>query len=67
MTALRLAYLAFAGGLLGFGAISVGLGLRRHVGPTALPLRLATILTLVVAAAGLVAAVMLEARAANPW
>jgi len=67
VTSLRLAYLAFAIGLMGFGGILTWLGLRRPSRPAGTPLRLVMALALVLAAAGMVAAVVLEARAGRPW
>ena len=67
MDQLRLAYLALALGLMGFGAIWGWLGAR---GPAAaLPLRprLAAVLFLLLAVGGTVVAVILEGRAARPW
>jgi hypothetical protein len=63
---LRLAYLALAAGLMGFGGIWCWLGLRR---PAELPRRprLVALLLLLLAAGGTAAAVILEARAARPW
>jgi hypothetical protein len=64
---LRLAYLALGGGLAVFGAIFVWQGLRRHAGPSTWPVRIALALGLAVAIGGVVAAVLLEARAAYPF
>jgi hypothetical protein len=67
MDQLRLAYLALALGLMGFGAIWAWLGLR-HVGePLPRGPRIAAALLLLVAVGGTVAAVILEGRAARPW
>jgi hypothetical protein len=65
--ALRLAYLALAAGLLTGGAILGWLGLRRPARPAGGPLRGLIGLALLAAAAGAAAAVILEARAAQPW
>jgi hypothetical protein len=64
---LRLAYLALALGLMGFGAIWGWLGARRP--PDSLPRgpRLAALLLLLLAVGGTVLAVILEGRAARPW
>jgi hypothetical protein len=64
---LRLAYLALALGLMGFGAVWGWLGAR---GPAeALPRgpRLVALLFLLLAVGGTMAAVILEDRAARPW
>jgi fatty acid desaturase len=67
MDQLRLAYLALALGLMGFGAIWAWLGLRRAA--TGLPRgpRLLAALFLLLAVGGTVLAVILEGRAARPW
>ena len=52
---------------MGFGGIFITLGIRRHVGPTSRTTRATIALTLLVALGGTAAAVILEARAANPW
>jgi hypothetical protein len=65
MAPLRLAYLALAVGLMGFGAVWCWLGLRRDPPPRA-P-RLVAGLLLLLAVAGAVAAIVLEQRAARPW
>ena len=67
MTTLGAAYLALGGGLTAFGAILLWQGLRRQAGRSSWPLRAAMALALVVAVAGMVAAVILEARAARPF
>jgi hypothetical protein len=67
MSALRLAYLGLAGGLMAYGAILLWQGLRRPSRPAGAPLRLVMALVLLVAAAGTAAAVILEAQAARPW
>lgn len=64
---LRLAYLALALGLMGFGAIWAWQGIRRVRGATPLHSRVAAALFLLLAAGGTVAAVILEGRAARPW
>jgi len=64
---LRVAYLALGGGLGAFGAILVWQGVRHHVGRSSWPLRALMAIALVVATAGMVAAVLLEARAARPF
>jgi fatty acid desaturase len=67
MDQLRLAYLALALGLMGFGAIWAWLGFRREA--TGLPRgpRLVAALFLLLAVGGTVLAVILEGRAARPW
>jgi formate hydrogenlyase subunit 4 len=67
MDQLRLAYLALALGLMGFGAIWGWLGVSRPA--TGLPRgpRLVAALFLLLAAGGTVLAVILEGRAARPW
>ena len=65
--ALRLAYLALALGLTTLGGILIGLGLRRPVRPATTLLRVVLVLAAGLAVAGVVAAVVLEARAARPW
>ncbi len=67
MTTLRLAYLGLALGLMAYGAILIGLGLRRPARPAGRGLRLVMALAVLAAAAGTAAAVILEARAAQPW
>lgn len=67
MTSLRLAYLGLAAGLMVYGALLGWLGLRRPPRPAGTPLRLVMILALLIAVAGTAAAVILEARAAQPW
>ena len=67
MDPLRLAYLALAVGLMGFGAIWGWLGLRRIAGAPTRGGRMAAALFLVLAVGGTVAAVILEGRAARPW
>jgi hypothetical protein len=67
MDPLRLAYLALAVGLMGFGAIWAWLGLRRPGVPLPRGPRLAAVVLLLVAVGGTVAAVILEGRAARPW
>ena len=68
MDQLRLAYLALALGLMGFGAIW---GMARHSGTPVSRCRAARALPrrcfLLVAVGGTVAAVILEGRAARPW
>jgi hypothetical protein len=67
MDQLRLAYLALALGLMGFGAIWGWLGVSRPA--TGLPRgpRLVAALFLLLAVGGTVLAVILEGRAARPW
>jgi hypothetical protein len=67
MDPLRLAYSALALGLMGFGAIWAGLGVRRLGGSPPRSSRLAAVLFLLLAVGGTVAAVILEGRAARPW
>ena len=68
MGQLRLAYLALALGLMGFGAIWAWLGARRSAeAPLPRRPRLAAVLFLLLAVGGTVAAVILEGRAARPW
>ena len=64
---LRLAYLALAVGLMGFGAIWSWLGLRRRARAPTRGSRMAAALFLLLAVGGTVAAVILEGRAARPW
>jgi fatty acid desaturase len=64
---LRLAYLALALGLMGFGAIWGWLGVRRAAGSLSRGSRVAAVLFLVLAVGGTVAAVILQGRAARPW
>jgi hypothetical protein len=66
MDPLRLAYLALALGLMGFGAIWGWLGVRQPV-PLPRGPRLAAALLLLLAVGGTVGAVILEGRAARPW
>ena len=67
MDQLRLAYLALALGLMGFGAIWAGWASAAR--PTGLPRgpRLVAALFLLLAVGGTVLAVILEGRAARPW
>jgi hypothetical protein len=67
VSALRLAYLALAGGLLLYGASLLWLGMRRPFRPAGTPVRLLMALAVLVAVAGTVAAAILEAQAARPW
>jgi hypothetical protein len=67
MDRLRLAYLALALGLMGFGAIWGWLGLRPAGESLPRGSRLAAGLLLLVAVGGTVAAVILEGRAARSW
>jgi hypothetical protein len=67
MDRLRLAYLALALGLMGFGAIWGWLGLRPAGETLPRGSRLAAGLLLLVAVGGTVAAVILEGRAARSW
>jgi len=67
VTGLWIAYLGLAAGLMGYGAILIGLGLRRPPRPAGLGLRAAMALAVLLAAAGTAAAVILEAKAAQPW
>jgi hypothetical protein len=64
---LRLAYLALALGLMGFGALWGWLALRRSMGSPPRGSRMAAALFLLLAVGGTVAAVILEGRAARPW
>jgi hypothetical protein len=66
VTRLWLAYLALAGGLMAYGGLLIALGLRRPPRPAGTPLRLTMALALLVAVAGIAAAVILEARASQP-
>lgn len=65
--ALRLAYAALSLGLMAAGALLIGLGLRRPIRPAGVPLRAVLSVAALIALAGAVAAVILEARAARPW
>ena len=67
MTALRLAYAALAVGLLVYGAILMRLGFRRPARPAGWALRAVMALAVLTAVAGTAAAVILEAKAAQPW
>ncbi|HWC04320.1 MAG TPA: hypothetical protein VHF87_16315 [Methylomirabilota bacterium] len=67
MDQLRLAYLALAVGLMGFGVVWGWLGLWRTAESPPRGPRLAAALLLLVAVGGTVAAVILENRAARPW
>lgn len=67
MAPLTWAYLALAAGLMAHGALLIGLGLRRPARAAGMGLSAVLWLALLVAAAGLVAAVILETRAARPW
>ena len=67
MDRLRLAYLALALGLMGFGAIWGWLGTRRSAQGLPRGPRLAAVLFLLLAVGGAVVAVILEGRAARPW
>jgi hypothetical protein len=64
---LRLAYLALALGLMGFGALWIWQGLSRAGVPAAPGARVVAALFLLLAVGGTVAAVILEGRAARPW
>jgi len=64
---LWLAYLALAGGLMAYGALLIALGFRHPPRPAGMPLRLVMALALLLAVAGTAAAVILEARASQPW
>lgn len=66
-TALRLAYLGLSVGLLVYGAMLGWLGLRRPTRPAGVPLRVVMALAILVAVAGATAAVVLEARLAQPY
>jgi hypothetical protein len=66
-TALWLAYLGLALGLMCYGAILIALGLRRPARPAGLPLRVVMALAVLVAVAGTTAAAILEAKASQPW
>jgi len=65
--ALRLAYAALAVGLLVYGGLLVRLGLRRPARPAGRGLRAVMVLAVLAAVAGTAAAVLLEARASQPW
>ncbi len=67
MSALRLAYLALAGGLMVYGGLLLWLGFRRPPRPAGTPLRLVMALAVLIAVAGTAAAVILEAQASRPW
>ena len=67
MDQLRLAYLALALGLMGFGAIWGWLGTRRPAAALPRRPRLVAGLFLLLAVGGTIAAVILEGRAARPW
>jgi hypothetical protein len=67
VTTLRLAYAALAVGLLVYGGILLGLGFRRPPRPAGRGLRAVMVLAVLTAVAGTAAAVLLEARAAQPW
>ncbi len=67
MTALRFAYGALAVGLMVYGGILLGLGWRRPARPAGWGLRAVMALAVLAAVAGTVAAVMLEAKASQPW
>ncbi len=67
MTALTVAYLGLAVGLMTYGAILIGLGLRRPARPAGRGMRVVMVLAVLAAAAGTAAAVLLEAKAAQPW
>jgi hypothetical protein len=67
VSGLRLAYLALSLGLGAFGGVWMGLGLARRTGAPPPWLRALAWAGLVLAAAGLVAVVVLENRAARPW
>lgn len=67
MGRLRLAYLALALGLMGFGALWGWLGVRRPAAALPRSPRLIALLFLLIAVAGTIAAVILEGRAARPW
>jgi hypothetical protein len=67
MDQLRLAYLALALGLMGFGAIWGWLGVRRAGEGLPRGPRLVAVLFLLLAVGGTVVAVILEGRAARPW
>ena len=67
MDPLRLAYLALALGLMGFGAVWGWLGACRSAGALPRGPRVVAALFLLLAVGGTVAAVLLEGRAARPW
>jgi hypothetical protein len=67
MTGLGLAYLGLSAGLIVYGAILIWLGVRRPPRPAGMPLRLAMVVAVLVAVAGTAAAVVLEAKASQPW
>jgi hypothetical protein len=67
VTALRFAYAALAVGLLVYGGVLGWLGLRRPSRPASRGLRAVMVLAVLAAVAGTAAAVLLEARASQPW
>ena len=67
MTALRFAYLMLAVGLMGFGGGLVWLGLRRPRRPAGSLLRIVMTVAVLLAAAGVATAIVLEARPTQPW
>jgi hypothetical protein len=67
MDQLRLAYLALALGLMGFGAVWGWLGARRSAEALPRAPRLVALLFLLLAMGGTVGAVILEGQSARPW
>ena len=67
MIALRFAYGALAVGLLVYGGILLGLGLRRPARPAGWRLRALMVVAVLAAVAGTAAAVILEAKTSQPW
>lgn len=52
---------------MSYGLILIALGLRRPARPASLALRVVMVLAVLVAVAGTTAAVILEAKASQPW
>ena len=67
MERLRLAYLALALGLMGFGVLWGWSGIRGAGRPLPRGSGVAAVLLLLLAVGGTVAAVILEGRASRPW
>jgi hypothetical protein len=64
---LWLSYLALAAGLMTYGGVLIRLGLRRPARPAGPPLRIVMVLALLLAVLGTAAAVIFEAKTAQPW